>query len=217
MKHVFWLRNKLFINRRQVVAWIFIHTLFLVIFPVIIQQDFNDCVFKSFRPNSFVHRQNLDQLFNRRVVSIYGVSVGMLFHVSNLDVVLVGCSPPWFRQFMVLVEFFHDYWNLKSNRHFSFNIVFRFSWSCLIIFSVSCFIFSSPTVFEYRWKISTSLIQSIFNPWSTALWNIKSSQYRSFNLSSIFQIFFRFDFFIAHACHEILLSLYLNHSSYGVL
>ena len=46
---------------------------------------------------------------------------------------------------------------------------------------------------------------------------MKSSQYRSFNLSSIFQILFRFDFLIARACHEMFVSLYLKPTSCGVL
>lgn len=145
------------------------------------------------------------------------VSVVMFFDISGFQIVLFRISPPWTWNSVMFVCFFHDYWNLKSNRHFSFNMSFRLNISSICWSSTSDFNFSFFTVFEWWWKTSTSVIRSIFNQCSIALWNTKSSQYRSFNLSSIIQILFRFFFVIARACHEMLLSLYLNHSSCGVL
>lgn len=145
------------------------------------------------------------------------VSVVMFFDISNFQIFLFRISPPWTWNSVMFVGFFHDYWNLKSNRHFSFNIIFRFFKSWLIVSWTSFLISSFQIVVDQLWNICTSLIRSIFKPWSIALWNMKSSQYRSFNLSSIIQILFRFFFVIARACHEILLSLYLRHSSFGFL
>ncbi len=150
--------------------------------------------------------------FNRRHVDLNVLSYlepWCCFCRRFTPLTLAICDVCW------IVSFFYS--NLKSNRHFSFNIVFRFSWSCLIVSSTSFFNALFINVFDHRWNISTSVIRSIFKPWSIALWNIKSSPYRKRNLSSIFQILFRFDFLIARACHEMLLSLYLKPSSCGVL
>ena len=192
--------------------------MFLVIIPLEEFQHFNQTSFEIHIQTWWIHRQDFEYLFNRRCVSIYSVSVVMKLCVQCFQIVFFGISAPWSRNFMMFVDLFHFvYSNLKSNRHFSFNIVFRFSMSCNFVNSTSCFNFSFNNVFENRWKTSTSSIHSIFNPWSIALWNIKSSQYRSFNLSSIFQILFRFDFLIARACHEMFVSLYLKPSSFGDL
>lgn len=191
--------------------------MFLVIIPLEEFQHFNQTSFEIHIQTWWIQRQHFEYLFGGCFIPVWSVSIIMKFCVNDFQIVLVGTSPPWFWNFMMFVEFFHFYWNLKSNRHFSFNIVFQFSWSCLIVSSTSSFISSRHNVFDSWWNTSTSLIHSILIPWSIAFWNMKSSPYQRRNLSSIFHNFSRTVFVVARACHEILLSLYLNHSSFGVL